>query len=84
MPSHIDIMQGNSILDSFKPVEADALLGRDKFDVGLPNIDAVYQTKSVLVSESGGSIGSELYRQIIEHQPSKLIFLNSLNWLYTQ
>ena len=73
MPSHIEIMQGNNILDSFKPVNADDLLGREKFDVDLPNIDAVYKSKAVLVSGAGGSIGSELCRQIIEHKPSKMI-----------
>jgi len=84
MPSHIDIMQGNNILDSFKSVNADELLGRDKFDVDLPNIDRVYQSKSVLVSGAGGSIGSELCRQIIEHKPSKLIiFEQSELALYT-
>ena len=84
MPSHIDIMQGYNILDSFKPVNADDLLGRDKFDVDLPNIDAVYKAKSVLVSGAGGSIGSELCRQIIEHKPAKLIiFEQSELALYT-
>ena len=76
MPSHIDIMQGNNILDSFKPVNADDLLGRDKFDFDLPNIAAVYKSKSVLVSGAGGSIGSELCRQIIDHKPSKLIIFD--------
>lgn len=84
MPSHIDIMHGNNILDSFKPVNEDDLLGREKFDVDLPNIEAVYKSKSVLVSGAGGSIGSELCRQIIEHKPSKLIiFEQSELALYT-
>jgi len=84
MPSHIDIMQGNNILDSFKPVNADDLLGRDKFHGNLPNIDAVYKLKAVLVSGGGGSIGSELCRQIIKHRPSKLIiFEQSELALYT-
>jgi len=84
MPSHIDIMQDNNILDGFKPVHADDLLGRDKFEVDLPNIDAVYKSKSVLVSGAGGSIGSELCRQIIENKPAKLIiFEQSELALYT-
>jgi len=84
MPSHIDIMQGKNILENFKPVKADDLLGRDKFDIDLPNIAAVYKSKSVLVSGAGGSIGSELCRQIIDHKPSKLIiFEQSELALYT-
>jgi len=63
---------------------SDELLGRDKFDVSLPNIDEVYKLKTVLVSGGGGSIGSELCRQIIEHRPSKLIiFEQSELALYT-
>ena len=73
MPSHLDIIQGNNILDSFKPVNPEDLLGRDKFDVNLPAIKAVYKDKVILVSGAGGSIGSELCRQILEHNPSRLI-----------
>lgn len=73
MPSHIDLMHGNNILDSFVPIKPEDLLGRDKFDVELPNIDAPYKSKSILISGAGGSIGLELCRQIINHNPTKLV-----------
>ena len=73
MPSHIDIIHGNNVLESFEPVNPEDLLGRDKFDVNLPSINAAYKSKAVLVSGAGGSIGSELCRQIIEHDPAKLV-----------
>lgn len=73
IPSHMDIIHGSNILDSFVEVNPEDLLGRDKFDVELPNINAPYKSKSILISGGGGSIGSELCRQIIKHEPRKLI-----------
>ncbi len=73
MPSHIDLMHGNNILDSFVEIKPEELLGRDKFNVDLPNIDAPYKSKSILISGAGGSIGLELCRQVMAHNPSRLI-----------
>jgi len=73
MPSHIDIIHGNNILDSFIAVNPEDLLGRDKFNVDLPNINVPYQFKTILISGAGGSIGLEICRQIINHGPKKLI-----------
>lgn len=73
VPSHIDIIHGNNILDNFEVVNPEDLLGRDKFDVNLPNIQEPYQSKSILISGAGGSIGLELCRQIINHGPKKLV-----------
>ena len=84
MPSHIDLMHGNNILDSFVPIKPEELLGRDKFDVELPNIAVPYRLKCILVSGAGGSIGLELCRQVMAHNPSKLIiFEQSELALYT-
>jgi len=73
MPSHIDIIQGNNILDSFVSVAPEDLLGRDKFDVALPDIHKPYESKSILISGGGGSIGLELCRQILNSRPKKLV-----------
>ena len=73
MPSHIDIIHGNNILDNFIEVNPEDLLGRDKFDIELPNINAPYKSKSILISGAGGSIGSEICRQIINYGPKKLV-----------
>jgi len=73
MPSHIDIIHGNNILDSFIALKPEELLGREKFDADLPNVNAPYQSKTILISGAGGSIGLELCRQIINHDPKKLV-----------
>jgi len=73
MPSHVDIVQGKNMLDSFVDVNPEDLLNRDKFDVNIPNINAPYQNKIVLISGAGGSIGLEICRQIIVHNPKKII-----------
>jgi FlaA1/EpsC-like NDP-sugar epimerase len=83
MPSQVDIINGNNILDSFVSVNPEDLLGRDKFDVDLPNIERPYREKSILISGAGGSIGLELCRQIVNLSPKKLvIFDHSEHSLY--
>ena len=73
MPSHLDIIHGNNILDGFIPFEPEELLERDKFDETLLDIQGPYKSKSILISGAGGSIGSEICRQILTHSPSKLV-----------
>ena len=73
VPSHVDIIHGNNILDNFEAVNPEDLLGRDKFEVDLPDIQKRYKSKSILISGAGGSIGLELCRQIINHGPIKLV-----------
>jgi len=60
-------------MDSFIPFNPEELLERDKFDSSLLDIQGPYKTKSILISGAGGSIGSELCRQILMHAPSKLV-----------
>jgi len=83
MPSQVDIINGSNILDSFVSVNPADLLGRDKFDVNLPNVEQPYRGKSVLISGAGGSIGLELCTQIVNFKPKKLvIFDHSEHALY--
>lgn len=73
MPSHLDILHGNNVLDNMIEFNADELLDRDKFDSTSLNTHGPYHNKSILISGAGGSIGSELCRQILTHSPSKLV-----------
>ena len=73
MPPDIDIIHGKNILESFTPFRPEDLLDRDKFDVALPNISRPYKSKVVLISGAGGSIGLELCRQLLRHNPKKLV-----------
>lgn len=73
MPSHLDILHGNNVLDNMIEFNADELLERDKFDSTALNTHGPYQNKSILISGAGGSIGLELCRQILSHNPTKLV-----------
>jgi len=73
MPSNVDMIYGESFLETLIPVKAEELLGREKFISGLTKISLPYESKTVLISGAGGSIGSELCRQILDHSPTKIV-----------
>lgn len=75
MPSMESLMSGASRAEDVREIEIEDLLGRDPVapDTGL--IAKCITGKSVMVSGAGGSIGSELCRQIIKLRPSRLILL---------
>ncbi|WP_433990261.1 UDP-N-acetyl-alpha-D-glucosamine C6 dehydratase (plasmid) [Pseudoseohaeicola sp. NH-UV-7] len=56
--------------------ERDVLLGRAHVDLTAPQIAAVYHGQSVLITGAGGSVGSELARQVIEACPRLLVLLD--------
>jgi FlaA1/EpsC-like NDP-sugar epimerase len=60
----------------FKPVSTHDLLGRDQVRTGLMDISNYLSDKRVLVTGAGGSIGSELCRQIRQFNPAKLVMLD--------
>jgi len=73
IPSMADLVSGKEKLSNIKEVDIDDLLGRDCI---LPRQDLMSSNttnKIVMVTGAGGSIGSELCRQIIMFQPKKLI-----------
>ena len=73
IPGLIDLVSGNAKLNELREVGLDDLLGRDPV---LPNkelLTACIQQKNILVTGAGGSIGSELCRQIVLLKPKKLI-----------
>lgn len=61
-----------------KPVEIEDLLGRDPIKVNMDEIFDYLSGKVILVTGGGGSIGSELCRQIAAHKPKQLIILISM------
>jgi len=73
IPGMADIVEGNAKIAEFKDVEIEDLLGRDpvapRADLMAKNIT----NKVVMITGAGGSIGSELCRQIIKLQPKKLV-----------
>lgn len=73
VPTMIDIVTGKAKLDDIKEVEPEDLLGRDVVPPKLDLMSAKIRNKNILVTGAGGSIGSELCRQIVLLEPTILI-----------
>ena len=76
VPSYAEMLRDGTFGQGMRPVDPNELLSRDKVDLDLPGMAEAYQGKSVLVSGAGGSIGSELCRQILSARPGKLVLLD--------
>jgi FlaA1/EpsC-like NDP-sugar epimerase len=73
IPDLADIVAGRASLSEVREVDVADLLGRDQVPPDPRLFDACIRGKSVLVTGAGGSIGSELCRQIIRLQPSRIV-----------
>ncbi|MBD1580928.1 polysaccharide biosynthesis protein [Pseudoalteromonas sp. S16_S37] len=73
VPGMADVIDGKAQLDEIKEVEIEDLLGRDPVTPKPELMAANIKDKVVMVTGAGGSIGSELCRQIIVNGPSKLV-----------
>ncbi|MFN3208502.1 MAG: polysaccharide biosynthesis protein [Roseovarius sp.] len=77
MPSFADLVASSaSSLSETKPVDVNTLLGRAGFDDDLPGVFDTYRNRNILITGAGGSIGSELARQLLTCQPGKLVLLD--------
>ena len=65
-----------SLSKEVRPVNYEDLLGRDPIKVNQEGISSFIKDKTVMVTGGGGSIGSELCRQIIKYNPKKLLILD--------
>jgi FlaA1/EpsC-like NDP-sugar epimerase len=75
VPSFDDLVSGKVTVSSIRRVELDDLLGRDPVTLDNDALQQLLADRTVLVSGAGGSIGSELCRQIARFGPGRLIFL---------
>lgn len=73
LPSYVDMMAGGGITSALRPVTPDELLGRDKVELDIPEIAKAYAGRTIMVTGAGGSIGSELCRQLLNRGPSKIV-----------
>lgn len=76
LPGLYQFTNGQISVSSLREVEIQDLLGREEISVNLDDIMAYIENKVVMVTGGGGSIGSELCRQIATHRPKQLIILD--------
>lgn len=73
LPGIYQVLNGDVSISRLRDVELEDLLGRDPIKVNTDDIYNHITDKTILVTGGGGSIGSELCRQIASHRPKKLI-----------
>lgn len=73
LPAMADLVSGDKLFSDVKEVEIEDLLGRDSVTPRQNLLTANIKNKVVMVTGAGGSIGSELCRQILKQSPKKLV-----------
>ena len=76
LPGIYQLVNGEVNVSKLRDVEVEDLLGRDPIKVDIDSILGYVRNKVVMVTGGGGSIGSELCRQIAGHQPKQLIIVD--------
>jgi FlaA1/EpsC-like NDP-sugar epimerase len=77
VPAFEDIASGQVGISQLRHVELEDLLGRDPVVLEAERIEALIARRVVLVTGAGGSIGSELCRQVARHSPSRLLLVEA-------
>lgn len=75
MPSMEELASGKISVSKLKTINVVDLLGRDEVELDIESIKDQITNKVILVTGAGGSIGSEICRQIIQFDPAKLLLL---------
>ena len=73
VPSYDDLVSGKVTVSQIRHVELDDLLGRDPVRLDSSGLSAWIHGRSILVTGAGGSIGSEICRQVLRFRPQTLI-----------
>ncbi len=76
VPAFDDLMSGKVSVSQIRKVDVEDLLGRDAVKLDNTGLQHLIENHTVMVSGAGGSIGSELCRQIIKYSPSTLVCLD--------
>ena len=77
VPSLDDVMAGRVSAAQIRPIEIEDLLGREPVQIDNPGLTSFLAGQVIMVTGAGGSIGSELCRQIAAYRPSLLVFLEA-------
>lgn len=75
MPNIESVLSGELEVNQLKRVEVEDLLGREPVELDMAMISKELTHKTVLVTGAGGSIGSEICRQVCKFQPEKIVLL---------
>jgi FlaA1/EpsC-like NDP-sugar epimerase len=75
VPSFAQLTGRQALVDQLQPVVPGKFLGREALDAALPYSGATYAGRVILITGAGGTIGSELCRQLLGRTPAKLVLL---------
>ena len=75
LPMLEDLVTGRISVNQFRDVQVEDLLGREPIKLDIDSISEYITGKTVLITGAGGSIGSEIGRQIVPFNPARLILL---------
>lgn len=73
VPSLTALMPGQGFLSQVRQIDLEDLLGRDPISIDTAHVEALLRGRVVMVTGAGGSIGSELCRQILRFAPAQLV-----------
>jgi FlaA1/EpsC-like NDP-sugar epimerase len=73
VPSAAELREGQARVERLRSIEPDDLLGREPVVLDETGIAQVLQGKTVLITGAGGSIGSELCRQVAKFRPARMV-----------
>lgn len=76
LPGLKELIRNKKLFENLRDIEIEDLLGRDTVKLDNENIESLIKEKIILVTGAGGSIGSELCRQIVKYKPEKLVMLD--------
>lgn len=76
IPGVYQLVNGEVSVSKLRPVSIDDLLGREEIQVNLDEVMGYVSGKVIMVTGGGGSIGSELCRQLATHHPKQLIIFD--------
>ncbi|WP_433704341.1 polysaccharide biosynthesis protein [Paraburkholderia sacchari] len=76
LPALTELTPGQGFLSQVRNIDLEDLLGRDAVNIDTPHVEALLSGRVVMVTGAGGSIGSELCRQILRFAPAQLVALD--------
>lgn len=83
MPSINGVLSGKIKVNTLKKVEVEDLLGRDPVELDTDGIEEQVMDRTILITGAGGSIGSEIVRQVAKFHPRRVLLLgNGENSIY--